>query len=168
MGHKVESLSYMACIGFGLAAATAVGQNLGAGSKERAVASGNVATTYGVVLTGTVGIAFLLIPELLMSVFTADPAVIEAGTSYLRIVAAAQIFMALEIVLMMAMEGAGYSLVPWIPGSILTVLRLPLAPILSRPLGLAGIWWTISSTAIARGLAVVWIWRRGRWLEQQI
>ena len=168
VGHKVESLSYMACIGFGLAAATAVGQNLGAGSRERAVASGNVATTYGVVLTGTVGIAFFLVPELLMSVFTADSAVIAAGTSYLRIVAAAQIFMALEIVLMMAMEGAGYSLVPWIPGSILTVLRLPLAPILSRPLGLAGIWWTISSTAIARGLAVVWIWRRGRWLEQQI
>lgn len=168
VGHKVESLSYMACIGFGLAAATAVGQNLGAGSRERAVAAGNVATRYGVALTGLVGLAFLLVPGPLMSVFTSDAAVISAGSSYLRIVAPAQIFMALEIVLMMAMEGAGYSLVPWIPGSILTLSRLPLAPVLSRPLGLAGIWWTISGTAIARGVAVLWIWRRRRWLSRVV
>ena len=168
VGHKVESLSYMVCIGFGLAASAAVGQNLGAGSKERAILSGRVATGYAVALTGVVGLAFLLIPAQLMSIFTADPDVIAAGTSYLRIVAVAQVFMALEIVLQMAMEGAGYSLIPWIPSSVLTLLRLPLAPLLSRPLGLAGIWWTISGTAVARGLAALWIWRRGRWVDRVV
>ncbi len=168
VGHKVESLSYMACIGFGLAAATAVGQNLGAGSKERAVASGRVATMYAAALTGLAGLAFLLVPEHLMRVFSSDPAVIAAGTSYLRIVAVAQVFMALEIVLQMSMEGAGYSLVPWIPSSILTLLRLPLAPLLSRSMGLAGIWWTISGTGVARGIAAAWIWRRGRWMDRTI
>jgi len=176
VGHKVESLSYMACIGFGLAAATAVGQNLGAGSKERAVASGRVATMYAAALTGLAGLAFLLVPEHLMSVFSSDPEVIAAGTSYLRIVAVAQVFMALEIVLQMSMEGAGYSLVPWIPSSILTLLRLPLAPLLSRSMGLAGIWWTISGTGVARisgtgvarGIAAAWIWRRGRWMDRTI
>ncbi len=168
VGHKVESLSYMACIGFGLAAATAVGQNLGAGSKERAVASGRVATMYAAALTGLAGLAFLLVPEHLMRVFSSDPAVIAAGTSYLRIVAVAQVFMALEIVLQMSMEGAGYSLVPWIPSSILTLLRLPLAPLLSRSMGLAGIWWTISGTGVARGIAAAWIWRRGRWKDRTI
>ncbi len=168
VGHKVESLSYMACIGFGLAAATAVGQNLGAGSKERAVASGRVATMYAAVLTGLAGLAFLLVPELLMRVFSSDPAVIAAGTSYLRIVAVAQVFMALEIVLQMSMEGAGYSLVPWIPSSILTLLRLPLAPLLSRSMGLAGIWWTISGMGVARGIAAAWIWRQGRWKDRII
>ncbi len=168
VGHKVESLSYMACIGFGLAAATAVGQNLGAGSKERAVASGRVATMYAAALTGVAGLAFLLVPEHLMSVFSSDPEVIAAGTSYLRIVAVAQVFMALEIVLQMSMEGAGYSLVPWIPSSILTLLRLPLAPLLSRSMGLAGIWWTISGTGVARGIAAAWIWRQGRWKDRTI
>lgn len=168
VGHKVESLSYMACIGFGLAAATAVGQNLGAGSKRRAVASGRVATMYAAALTGLAGLAFLLVPEHLMSVFSSDPEVIAAGTSYLRIVAVAQVFMALEIVLQMSMEGAGYSLVPWIPSSILTLLRLPLAPLLSRSMGLAGIWWTISGTGVARGIAAAWIWRRGRWMDRTI
>jgi len=168
VGHKVESLSYMACIGFGLAAATAVGQNLGAGSKERAVASGRVATMYAAALTGLAGLAFLLVPEHLMSVFSSDPEVIAAGTSYLRIVAVAQVFMALEIVLQMSMEGAGYSLVPWIPSSILTLLRLPLAALLSRSMGLAGIWWTISGTGVARGIAAAWIWQRGRWMDRTI
>jgi putative MATE family efflux protein len=168
VGHKVESLSYMACIGFGLAAATAVGQNLGAGSRERAAAAGRTATGYAVAITGLAGLAFLLVPGPLMAVFTSDSAVIAAGSSYLRIVAIAQVFMALEIVLQMAMEGAGYSLVPWIPSSILTLARLPLAPVLSRSLGLAGIWWTISGTAVARGAAVLFIWRRGRWTERSV
>ncbi len=168
VGHKVESLSYMACIGFGLAAATAVGQNLGAGSRERAVASGQVALAYAVALTGVAGLAFFVVPGPLMRIFTADPAVIAAGSSYLRIVAVAQVFMALEIVLLMAMEGAGYSLVPWIPSSLLTVLRVPLAPVLSRPLGLVGIWWTISGTSILRGVVVAWIWRRGVWKNRSL
>lgn len=168
VGHKVESLSYMACIGFGLAAATAVGQNLGAGSRERAAAAGRTATGYAVAITGLAGLAFFLVPGPLMAVFSSDPAVIAAGSSYLRIVAIAQVFMALEIVLQMAMEGAGYSLMPWIPSSILTLARLPLAPVLSRSLGLAGIWWTISGTAVARGAAVLFIWRRGRWTERRV
>jgi putative MATE family efflux protein len=168
VGHKVESLSYMVCIGFGLAAATAVGQNLGAGQRDRAVQAGRVATGYAVAFTGFIGLAFLLVPGPLMSIFTPDPDVIAAGTSYLRIVAVAQVFMALEIVLQMGMEGAGYSLIPWIPSSVLTLLRLPLAPLLSRPLGLAGIWWTISATAVARGLAALWIWRRRSWLNRTV
>ncbi len=168
VGHKVESISYMACIGFGLAAATAVGQNLGSGSRERAIEAGRIATWYAVLLTGAVGLSFLLIPEALMRVFTADPAVVAAGVSYLRIVAVAQVFMALEIVLMMAMEGAGYSLTPWIASATLTVVRLPLAAWLRGPLGLNGIWWTVSGTGVGRGVAVAWIWRRGRWQEREV
>lgn len=168
VGHKVESLSYMVCIGFGLAAATAVGQNLGAGEKGRAAAAGQVALAYAAALTGIAGLVFLVLPGPLMSVFTTDPAVVAAGSSYLRIVAVAQVFMALEIVLLMAMEGAGYSLIPWIPSSLLTVLRIPLAPLLSRSLGLSGIWWTISGTAILRGATVAWIWRRGAWRERAV
>lgn len=168
VGHKVESISYMACIGFGLAAATAVGQNLGSGSRERAAEAGRIATWYAVMLTGAVGLAFLLVPETLMGVFTTDPSVISAGSSYLRIVSLAQVFMALEIVLMMGMEGAGYSLAPWIASVTFTLLRLPLAVWLRRPMGLAGIWWSISSTAVGRGVAVAWIWRGAAWMERKV
>ena len=168
VGHKVESMGYMVCVGFGLAAATAVGQNLGAGSTERAESAGRIATGYALVVMGTVTVAFLALPDALMSVFTTDPAVIDAGALYLRVVAAAQIFMAFELVLQMAMDGAGYTVTPMIASVTLTTARLPLALLLAVPFGLAGIWWTISATAIARGLAVAWIWRRGRWKLREV
>ncbi len=168
VGHKVESLSYMACIGFGLSAATVVGQNLGAGDPRRAEAGALEALRYALLVTGVVALAFFLVPGLLIGAFTSDPGVIEAGTSYLRIVAAAQVFMAVELVLQIAMEGAGYTVPPMITTVVLTAIRLPLAAVLRGPLGLAGIWWTISLTAVARGLAVAGIWRRRAWARREI
>jgi len=168
VGHKLESLSYMACIGFGLAAATVVGQNLGAGRVDRAAEAGREALRYALVVTAAVGLAFLLVPGPLVGAFTTDPAVIEAGSSYLRIVAVAQIFMAVELVLQIAMEGAGHTVSPMIVTVTLTVARLPLAAILRGPLGLAGIWWTISLTAVARGAAMAGIWRRRRWARRDV
>jgi putative MATE family efflux protein len=168
VGHKIESLSYMACIGFGVAAATVVGQNLGAGQPERARRAGWIATGYALAATGAAALAFLLVPEWLMGVFTRDAAVIAAGSSYLRIVAIAQLFMAFELVLMMAMEGAGYTIPAMISSIGLTLLRLPLAVFLAGRIGLSGVWWSISSTAIARGIAVLGIWRWGNWRAREL
>jgi putative MATE family efflux protein len=168
VGHKLESLSYMACIGFGLAAATVVGQNLGAGRVDRAAAAGRAALRYALAVTATVGLAFLLLPGQLVGAFTTDPAVIEAGSSYLRIVAVAQLFMAVELVLQIAMEGAGHTVSPMIVTVSLTLARLPLASVLRGPLGLAGIWWTISVTSVARGAAMAGIWRRRRWTRKEL
>ncbi len=168
VGHRVESMSYMTCVGFGVAAATAVGQNLGADAPERAERSGRAATLFCAVVTGLVGAAFLLWPEAIISVFTGDPAVVRDGVSYLRIVAAAQVFMALHLVLESAMSGAGHTLVPMAASMTFTLARLPLAAGLSGVMGLAGIWWTISGTTVARGVAMAWIWRRGGWRERQV
>jgi putative MATE family efflux protein len=168
VGHKVESMGYMVCVGFGLAAATAVGQNLGAGSTQRAESAGRIATGYALIVMGVLTLAFLVMPEALMRLFTTDAAVIEAGGLYLRIVAAAQIFMAFELVLQMAMDGAGYTVTPMVASVTLTTARLPLAVLLAVPFGLTGIWWTISATAIARGVAVAWIWHRGRWKLREV
>lgn len=168
VGHKVESLSYMACIGFGLSAATVVGQNLGAGMPDRAAAAGREALRYALMVTAAVGLAFLLVPGALVGVFTTDPAVIEAGSSYLRIIAVAQVFMAVELVLQIAMEGAGHTVPPMVATVVLTTARLPLAAALRGPLGLAGIWWAISLTAVARGAAMAGIWRRRRWAERDV
>jgi putative MATE family efflux protein len=168
VGHKIESLSFLACIGFGVAAATAVGQNLGAGQPERATQAGHAALRDALVLMSVIGLAFLVFPEQLMHLFTTDADVVAHGASYLRIVAAAQLFMAFELVLQIAMEGAGYTLLPMVSGVTLTTLRLPLAWWLHRPLGLVGIWWAISLTAIARGVVMIGIWRHGKWRGQEL
>jgi putative MATE family efflux protein len=168
VGHKVESLSYMACIGFGMAAATAVGQNLGAGSPRRAEESGRVALGYALAVTTVVGLAFLFVPRQLVGLFTEAPSVIDTGAVYLRVVSVAQLFMAIELVLQIAMEGAGYTVAPTIASVSLTVLRLPLAALLVGPLGVAGVWWAIGLTSVARGAAMAWIWRRCRWRERTV
>lgn len=168
VGHRVESMTYMTCVGFGVAAATAVGQNLGADEPERARRSGRTATFFCAAVTGLVGVAFLVWPEAIVSVFTADAAVIRDGVSYLRIVAAAQVFMALHLVLESAMSGAGYTLFPMAASMTFTLARLPLAAVLSGAVGLVGIWWTISGTTVARGVAMAWIWRRGRWRRREV
>lgn len=168
VGHKVESISYMACVGFGVAASTSVGQNLGAEQPVRARRAGWLSSGLGMGVTAVTGAAFFLAPELIMQIFTDDPAVVAAGSSYLRIVSVAQMFMALDLILESAMSGAGYTLFPMLVGITLTVARLPMAEVLSGVLGLAGIWWAISSTTMARGAAMAWIWRRGAWKDREV
>lgn len=168
VGHKVESLSYMVCVGFGVAAATSVGQNLGADSPERARRSGREATAFATAAGALVAVVFLAWPEGVMQVFTDDPGVVRDGAAYLRIVAVAQLFMGLDLVLESAMSGAGYTLPPMAASVLLTVARLPLAVGLSAVMGLTGIWWAISGTAVARGAAMAWIWRRGRWRRRDV
>jgi putative MATE family efflux protein len=168
VGHKIESLSFLACIGFGIAAATAVGQNLGADQPKRAIAAGHAALQDALVLMSVIGLAFLVFPEQLMLLFSTDPEIVESGASYLRIVAVAQLFMAFELVLQIAMEGAGYTVLPMISGITQTSLRLPLALWLRGPLGLAGIWWASSVTAIGRGVVMIAIWRSGTWRRKVV
>ncbi len=168
VGHRVESVSFMACLGFGFAAATAVGQNLGAGRPDRAERAGRVATVAALAVTGVAGAVFLVAPEQVMSVFSHDPEVIRAGGTYLRIVAVAQVFMALHLVPEIGMEGAGYTLLPMLSTVVLTMLRLPLAWGLSTVVGLAGVWWAISSTTVVRGLVAAAIWQAGRWKRRAV
>lgn len=163
VGHRVEAISYTVSLGFGAAAATAVGQNLGAGRPDRAEAAGRVATRYALLFTLLAGAALLLAPRELIRMFTQDAGVIRLGAQYLMIVAIAQPFMALELVLESGMGGAGYTTRPTVASITLTGLRIPLAYWLAATLGVAGIWWTISLTGIARGLAMSLFWRAGRW-----
>lgn len=163
VGHRIEAISYTISLGFGAAAATAIGQNLGAGRPDRAEASGRVATRYALYFTLFAGAVLLLAPQELIRMFTQDPGVISLGARYLSIVAIAQPFMALELVLESGMGGAGYTTRPTVASITLTGLRIPLAYWLAATVGVTGIWWTISLTGVARGLAMSLFWRAGRW-----
>jgi Na+-driven multidrug efflux pump len=168
VGHRIEAVSYTVCIGFGAAAATVIGQNLGAGKRDRAVRAGRAATLYAIYFTLLAGALFLLLPEELIGLFSRDPAVIRLGAGYLMIVAAAQPFMALELVLESGMAGAGYTARPMLASVLLTGLRVPFALWLSSILGVAGIWWSIAGTGIARGAAMGAFWRMGAWRRSRV
>ena len=163
VGHKLEGFAYQVSIGFALAAAALVGQNLGAGRSDRARRTGWLSARYACAVGIVQALAFLAIPQLLVGVFSSDPAVIAEGASYLRIIAVSEITMALEVVLEGSLGGAGFTVEPMAWSASLTAARIPLAAWLAAVLGVAGIWWAISVTALARGLAMALLWRGGRW-----
>ncbi|HXG95542.1 MAG TPA: MATE family efflux transporter [Gemmatimonadales bacterium] len=163
VGHKMEGLGFIAISGFALAASALVGQNLGARQEDRAREAVRLTVGYCLMVTVTTAIAFLLIPDRLVSLFTRDPQVIADGVLYLRVIAFAQIGQSFELILEGALAGAGYTFWPQIASTTLTALRIPLAAWWSQALGLLGIWLALSVTAISRGIAMVLFWRGGRW-----
>ncbi len=163
IGHKLEGLSYMVAMGFGLAAAAVVGQNLGAGRADRARRAGWITAGYACSVGALVGLAFLAFPDLMVGVFTDDPLVIADGALYLRAMALAQITMGLEIVLESALGGAGYTVMPMLWNGLFTLARIPLAAWLAGTMGVGGVWLAIGATAVARGVAMALLWRDGRW-----
>lgn len=168
VGHKLEGLSYMVASGFSLASAALVGQNVGARRFDRARRSGWLTAFYACGVGSLAALAFLAFPELMVGIFTRDAAVIAAGASYLRIMSVVQLTMGLEIVLEASLGGAGFTLVPTLWMAFFTGARIPLAAWLTGVLGVAGVWWAISVTAVARGVAMAMLWRGGRWQHVRV
>ena len=168
IGHRVESWIYMVSVGFGAAAAAIVAQNLGAGKVARARTTGWITVAYASVPAVLLAIVSLLFPESLAGIFTDDAAVVAEGANYLRIAALSNLVIAAEIVLEAAMGGAGYTFPPMLTSTVLTASRIPIAAWAAAAWGPSGVWWTISITAAARGIAMIALWRAGRWARTSV
>ena len=163
VGHRVESWSYMVGVGFGAAAAAIVGQNLGARRVDRAERSAWIATGFAMSIGLVAAIAEYSLATTFGRLFTSDPLVIAESARYLRIGAISTLFAGAELVLEGALGGAGDTLPPMITSTTLTALRIPLAAWAATRWGTSGIWWTISLTALGRGVAMMGLWKWGRW-----
>jgi putative MATE family efflux protein len=168
IGHRVESWAYMVGVGFGAAAAAIVGQNLGAGQVKRAERSGWITTGFASVVGIVAAVVEIVFAEEFSSLFTDDPAVIAVSASYLRICALSQAFVGAELVLEGALGGSGHTLPPMLTSTTLTALRIPLAAWAASRWGMDGIWWVICLTATARGIAMMVLWRLGRWKRKSL
>jgi putative MATE family efflux protein len=168
IGHRVESWLYMIAVGFGAATAAIVGQNLGAGRTDRAERAGWLSVGFCTVFGVVACIVELLVPERFAAIFSHDPAVIAEGARYLRIAAFSQLGICAEIVLEGALGGAGYTLAPMVTSTAFTALRIPLAAWAAARYGSAGLWWTISLTALARAGGMIAIWGGGRWKGHRV
>jgi putative MATE family efflux protein len=168
LGHRVESWLYTIGVGFGAAAAAIVGQNLGAGKIDRAERAGWTTLGFATAPALIAAAAALVIPDRLAGLFTTDAAVIDVAARYLRIGALADLTVCAEIVLEGALGGAGHTVPPMLTSTSLTMLRIPLAWWAAGRWGVDGIWWTISLTAAARGIAMVVLWRAGGWKRKSV
>jgi putative MATE family efflux protein len=168
IGHRVESWLFMIGVGFGAATAAIVGQNLGAGNPDRAAHAGWLAAGYCSMLGIVSFSAQLFAPRWLAHIFSSDADVIREAASYLRIAAISQLAVSLEMVLEGALGGAGDTVPPMLASTTLSVLRIPLGAFAAVRWGSAGIWWVISLTACGRAMALVLLWRSGRWRRKSV
>ena len=93
------------------------------------------------------------------SIFIDSPAVVEAGSAYLRILAVSQMFSALESVTAGVFNGCGRTTPPAVTSILLTAARIPMAYwLVTFPaLGMNGIWWSISLSSVLKG-SVLAVW----------
>ena len=107
IGLSIEALSFMPGAGMGIAASSLMGQALGAGKVSRARISHNEALRIAIVVMGVMAVLFLFFPHYLMQLFTADQDVIVKGSVFLRLVAFAQIPLAVSFVYAGSLRGTG-------------------------------------------------------------
>ncbi len=157
--------------GLSNAAATLVGQNLGAGKPERAEASVWRAGFYNMAFLGSIGVVFLALAPWIMGFFTHDAAVQEIGASCLRIVSAGYVFYAWGMVLVQSFNGAGDTLTPTIINlGCYWLFQIPLAYALGFifAFGAPGVFWAIPIAESLLALVGVLAFRQGKWKTQKV
>jgi putative MATE family efflux protein len=153
------------------AVATLVGQNLGAGHPERAAASVWRAGFYGAAGLGVVTAIFVVYAEPLVRLLASDAQTVGVASSGLRCVSAGFSLYAWGMVMTSAFNGAGDMLTPLVLSvGCFWLIRLPLALVLARPLGLGtdGVFWAMPlSFAVLAALGIA-LFRRGRWRTRKL
>jgi putative MATE family efflux protein len=168
---RIIIFTFMPAWGLSNAAATLVGQNLGAKQPERAARS--------VWITGFITMGFMLLVslvyifgnEMLVRIFTKDPAVVTAGAECLRIVSYGYLFYAWELVMIQAFNGAGDTMTPTkINFFCFWLFEIPFAYLLALKWGAgeAGVYWAIVATESMAGLVAIWLFRRGTWKTRMV
>jgi putative MATE family efflux protein len=157
--------------GLSNAAATLVGQNLGAKQPERAQISVWRTGFYNMLFLGIIGVIFLVFATPVVRLFTNDPAVVPLAATCLRILSYGNIAYAYGMVMLQAFNGAGDTITPtWVHFFGFWLLEIPLAYFLAIPahVGANGVYISIVVAEAAIATAGVLLFRRGRWKGQQI
>ncbi len=163
---RVVMFALLPALGLSNAAATMVGQNLGAGKPERSEAAVWKAAWFNASIYFAIGVVFWAFSNPIIGFFTAEPEVLRYGTSALHIIAFGFAFYGLGMVLETAFNGAGDTWTPtYLNLLIFWVFEIPLAYTLAYhfEMGPAGVFWAItlafSLLAVASGL----LFKRGTW-----
>lgn len=162
LGGQVEAIGWNTADGFASALNAFIGQNFGAGKKDRIKKSYRAAflsmSAWGVFIT----IIFVVCAEPISALFFHEELAIETAKWYFIIVGLGEAFMCIELMTIGALSGLGLTRLCSIISVCVTGARIPIALILcATPLGLHGIWWALSLTSMAKGI-IFTVAMRGR------
>ncbi len=163
---RIMIFSIMPSWGLGSAAATLVGQNLGAKQPERAEQSVWRSAYLNMLFLGGVSLVFMLFAPYLVGIFSSDPEIIRSGAACLRIISACYLLFAYGIVIVQAFNGAGDTWTPtWINLVSYWIVPLPLAYFLGHRLGMGpnGVYIAMLTAEIILAVIAITVFRRGKW-----
>ena len=168
---RIIVFTFMPAWGMSNAAATLVGQNLGAKKPERAERSAWLTGFANMGFMGVVAAIYIVWNDELVRIFTHDPAIIAVGADCLRIVSYGYLFYAWELVMIQAFNGAGDTVTPTkINFVCFWLIEIPVAYLLAMKLGVGehGVYWSIVIAESVAGLVAIWLFRRGTWKTRMV
>lgn len=167
----ILSFSFMPGFGIGIAASTLIGQLLGAGQPRKAMRAGFEAQKLGMAMLGAMGLLFIALPDALLGLFSADPGVIAAGRTPLRILGAIQAVDALGMVTGGCLEGAGLTV--FVMAAELSVNWLVFLPLTALAIfgfgsGIVPPFLALVVYILLYAAILQWKYRRGDWMEKVV
>ncbi len=157
--------------GMSNAAATLVGQNLGAKQPGRAEKSVLLTTKYNIFFMTSVMLLFLLLASPIISIFTKEPVVHHFGVLSLQIIGAGYIFYGIGMVMIQSLNGAGDTKTPtWINFVCFWLFQIPLAYLLAKPfrMGPIGAFIAIPVAEALIAVAAYYYFKKGKWKEVKV
>ncbi len=168
---RIIIFSLLPSWGISNAAATLVGQNLGAKKPDRAEKAVWAVGKVNMVSMGIISVILILFPSAFIRLFIDDPAVIFSGAASLRILAYGFILYGLGMVMVQALNGAGDTLTPTkINFFCFWLLEIPLAYFLALSLGVGetGVYYSIVIAESVMTIAAAWYFKRGKWKLKEV
>jgi putative MATE family efflux protein len=170
-GVRIESLTYLPAYAWASAAATMVGQSLGARDENRAVRSGHIAAVQAGVQAGLLSLVYFFFAPQLYGFFSAEPQVVAVGVPAFRLLAFFQIPLAAEIVFKNALRGAGDTRYPLVFTLIgMFAVRMPLGYLAGHVLngGLVGAWIGMCGDLLLRSILSTARFLQGGWKRVRV
>lgn len=168
---RILMFTMMPAWGFSNAASTLVGQNLGAGSPERAESAVWKIGLYNMVFLGIVSLFYFFFNKELMGIFTTDARVIDIGSEWLRILSYSFMVYGWWMVSVQAFNGAGDTRTPTLINIVFFwLIQIPLSYLLAVHAGWehSGIFWGVFISETSVGLFTLWLFSRGKWKTVQV
>lgn len=166
---RIIIFSLLPAWGMSNAAATLVGQNLGADKPDRAERSVWITAAINMAFLVLIGISFYAFAPFLVRIFTGEPEVIRIGAQCLRIISFGYLFYSLGMIMTQAFNGAGDTMTPtYLNFVCFWMIEIPLAWLLALTLELnePGVFWAIVIAESLLGVLGVIVFKRGKWKEQ--
>ncbi|MBW7914103.1 MAG: MATE family efflux transporter, partial [Taibaiella sp.] len=168
---RIMMFTIMPAWGMSNAAATLVGQNLGAEQPDRAESSVWKIGVYNMIFLVLVSAMFFLFNESLMRIFTHDAAVIAVGATWLRILSYSFFVYGWWMVAVQAFNGAGDTKTPTkINVVFFWLIQIPLSYFLAIKLdwGYSGVFWGVFFSETSVGLFTLWLFSKGNWKKHKV